>query len=92
MARIRSVLRGAPGQGGGTRGRGAKTAKDQLVRFGTKWPISSPGLRDDEGNEHPLTASEFGLLKVFAAIRSACVARAAAGARERRDAEAFDAR
>jgi two-component system, OmpR family, response regulator len=67
MARIRSVLRrsgpaktvdAAPG----------KNAKEQLVRFGTKWlDLEAQALRDDEGNEHPLTASEFGLLKVFAA-------------------------
>ena len=37
------------------------------VRFGTKWlDIDAQVLRDDEGNEHPLTASEFGLLKAFA--------------------------
>ena len=48
-------------------------------------------LRDDEGNEHPLTASEFGLLKVFAANPKRVLSR------ERllelanaRDAEAFD--
>src|SRR5690242_3214745 len=70
MARIRSVLR---------RSGSAKTAvprpettptkaKEQLVRFGTKWlDLDAQALRDDEGNEHPLTASEFGLLKVFAA-------------------------
>jgi DNA-binding response OmpR family regulator len=38
------------------------------VRFGTKWlDHDAQALRDDEGNEHPLTASEYGLLKVFAA-------------------------
>ncbi len=48
-------------------------------------------MRDDEGNEHPLTASEFGLLKVFAANPKRVLSR------ERllelanaRDAEAFD--
>src|SRR6202000_2665039 len=48
-------------------------------------------LRDDEGNEHPLTASEFGLLKVFAANPKRVLSR------ERllelanaRDSEAFD--
>src|SRR5204863_448085 len=48
-------------------------------------------LCDDEGNEHPLTASEFGLLKVFAANPKRVLSR------ERllelanaRDAEAFD--
>ncbi len=92
---IRSVLRRsspakaqapAPGPGG------AKTAQDQLVRFGTKWlDLEAQALRDDEGNEHPLTASEFGLLKVFAANPKRVLSR------ERllelanaRDAEAFD--
>jgi two-component system, OmpR family, response regulator len=71
---------------------GAKAAKDQLVRFGTKWlDLEAQALRDDEGNEHPLTASEFGLLKVFAANPKRVLSR------ERllelanaRDAEAFD--
>jgi len=93
MARIRSVLRRstakppAAGEAGS-----AKPAKDQLVRFGTKWlDLEAQALRDDEGNEHPLTASEFGLLKVFAANPKRVLSR------ERllelanaRDAEAFD--
>jgi two-component system, OmpR family, response regulator len=91
MARIRSVLRrsgpaklvdAAPG----------KNAREQLVRFGTKWlDLEAQALRDDEGNEHPLTASEFGLLKVFAANPKRVLSR------ERllelanaRDSEAFD--
>jgi two-component system, OmpR family, response regulator len=48
-------------------------------------------LRDEDGNEHPLTASEFGLLKVFAANPKRVLSR------ERllelanaRDSEAFD--
>jgi two-component system OmpR family response regulator len=93
MARIRSVLRRstaakAPAAAEGS----AKAAKDQLVRFGTKWlDLEAQALRDDEGNEHPLTASEFGLLKVFAANPKRVLSR------ERllelanaRDAEAFD--
>jgi two-component system OmpR family response regulator len=89
MARIRSVLRrSSPAQAAS----GAKSAKDQLVRFGTKWlDLQAQALRDDEGNEHPLTASEFGLLKVFAANPKRVLSR------ERllelanaRDAEAFD--
>jgi two-component system, OmpR family, response regulator len=65
MARIRSVLRrSAPTKPQGAR---EKPEKDQLVRFGTKWlDLEAQALRDDDGNEHPLTASEFGLLKVFA--------------------------
>ncbi len=90
MARIRSVLRRSTPAA--TDASGAKAAKDQLVRFGTKWlDLQAQALRDDEGNEHPLTASEFGLLKVFAANPKRVLSR------ERllelanaRDAEAFD--
>jgi two-component system, OmpR family, response regulator len=94
MARIRSVLRrSAPPKVTTTEtSGGAKSAKDQLVRFGTKWlDLAAQALRDDEGNEHPLTASEFGLLKVFAANPKRVLSR------ERllelanaRDSEAFD--
>jgi two-component system, OmpR family, response regulator len=96
MARIRSVLR----RSGPAKAAAAAVAepaiakaKDpQLVRFGTKWlDLDAQALRDDEGNEHPLTASEFGLLKVFAANPKRVLSR------ERllelanaRDAEAFD--
>jgi len=91
MARIRSVLRrSAPAAA--PEAAGAKAAKDKLVRFGTKWlDLEAQALRDDEGNEHPLTASEFSLLKVFAANPKRVLSR------ERllelanaRDAEAFD--
>src|SRR6201986_2551061 len=95
MARIRSVLRrSAPAKA--TASAAAEPApakaKEQLVRFGTKWlDLDAQALRDDEGNEHPLTASEFGLLKVFAANPKRVLSR------ERllelanaRDAEAFD--
>jgi DNA-binding response OmpR family regulator len=93
MARIRSVLRrSAPVKAAATATAAAKSDKDQLVRFGTKWlDLEAQALRDDEGNEHPLTASEFGLLKVFAANPKRVLSR------ERllelanaRDAEAFD--
>ena len=90
MARIRSVLRRSTPARAVEAG-GAK-AKDPLVRFGTKWlDLQAQALRDDEGNEHPLTASEFGLLKVFAANPKRVLSR------ERllelanaRDSEAFD--
>lgn len=94
MARIRSVLRrttpakpaAAPAAAP------AKPAGDSRVRFGTKWlDLEAQALRDDDDNEHPLTASEFGLLKVFAANPKRVLSR------ERllelanaRDAEAFD--
>jgi two-component system, OmpR family, response regulator len=93
MARIRSVLRrSTPVKTAAPEATTTKTEKEQLVRFGTKWlDLQAQALRDDEGNEHPLTASEFGLLKVFAANPKRVLSR------ERllelanaRDAEAFD--
>jgi two-component system, OmpR family, response regulator len=94
MARIRSVLRrSAPPKIVTPVAPAAPSpAKEQLVRFGTKWlDLEAQALRDDEGNEHPLTASEFGLLKVFAANPKRVLSR------ERllelanaRDSEAFD--
>jgi two-component system OmpR family response regulator len=95
MARIRSVLRRAgPARAAPAAAPAAeaKAARDHLVRFGTKWlDLEAQALRDDEGNEHPLTASEFGLLKVFAANPKRVLSR------ERllelanaRDSEAFD--
>lgn len=93
MARIRSVLRrSVPAKAAAPDAAATKSDKDQLVRFGTKWlDLEAQALRDDEGNEHPLTASEFGLLKVFAANPKRVLSR------ERllelanaRDAEAFD--
>ena len=91
MARIRSVLRRS-GPARPVEAAAAKNAKEQLVRFGTKWlDLEAQALRDEEGNEHPLTASEFGLLKVFAANPKRVLSR------ERllelanaRDSEAFD--
>ncbi len=93
MARIRSVLRrSVPARAAAPEAAAVKSDKEQLVRFGTKWlDLEAQALRDDEGNEHPLTASEFGLLKVFAANPKRVLSR------ERllelanaRDAEAFD--
>ena len=92
MARIRSVLRRSAPAKAAAAPEAAKAEKEQLVRFGTKWlDLEAQALRDDEGNEHPLTASEFGLLKVFAANPKRVLSR------ERllelanaRDAEAFD--
>jgi two-component system OmpR family response regulator len=93
MARIRSVLRrSTAAKAPAAAEASGKAARDQLVRFGTKWlDLEAQALRDDEGNEHPLTASEFGLLKVFAANPKRVLSR------ERllelanaRDAEAFD--
>jgi DNA-binding response OmpR family regulator len=92
MARVRSVLRrSVPGKTA-RMADAAAAAKPAQVRFGTKWfDDAAQILRDDDGNEHPLTASEYGLLKVFAANPKRVLSR------ERllelanaRDAEAFD--
>jgi DNA-binding response OmpR family regulator len=93
MARIRSVLRRSSpvrAQAATTEAAGAKAAK--LVRFGTKWlDLEAQALRDDEGNEHPLTASEFGLLKVFAANPKRVLSRERLlELAKARDSEAFD--
>ena len=93
MARIRSVLRrSAPPPQTQSQAAPEKSDKGMLVRFGTKWlDMHAQALRDDEGNEHPLTASEFSLLRVFAANPKRVLSR------ERllelanaRDSEAFD--
>jgi two-component system, OmpR family, response regulator len=94
LARVRVVLRrSAAGPPPAAQPAAAAPAPDRtLVRFGTKWlDQDAQALRDDEGNEHPLTASEYGLLKVFAANPKRVLSR------ERllelanaRDAEAFD--
>ena len=96
LARIRSVLRrsGAVKPATATPAPAAETAApaDARVRFGTKWlDVEAQSLRDDDGNEHPLTGSEFALLKVFAANPKRVLSR------ERllelanaRDSEAFD--
>jgi two-component system OmpR family response regulator len=85
LARVRSVLRraGPPP---------SALPAGNAVRFGVKWlDMDERLLRDDEGNEHPLTASEFNLLKAFAENPKRVLTR------ERllelanaRDAEAFD--
>jgi two-component system OmpR family response regulator len=94
LARVRSVLRRssavqpAAGPTGGT-----PTPPDSArVRFGTKWlDHDAQALRDDEGNEHPLTASEYGLLKVFAANPKRVLSRdRLLELANARDAEAFD--
>jgi two-component system, OmpR family, response regulator len=67
VARVRSVLRRA-GPGTPVPAAPAFVAESQRVRFGTKWlDHDAQALRDDDGNEHPLTSSEYGLLKAFAA-------------------------
>jgi DNA-binding response OmpR family regulator len=96
LARIRSVLRRStvgpqparPAMPAGT----ARAVEPPRVRFGTKWlDHDAQALRDENGNEHPLTASEYGLLKVFAANPKRVLSRdRLLELAEARDAEAFD--
>jgi DNA-binding response OmpR family regulator len=94
LARVRSVLRRvAPaGQPAQAPVPAAPPATAGMTRFGTKW-LDEAGrvLRDDEGNEHPLTASEFNLLRVFAANPKRVLSRERLlDLADARDAEAFD--
>jgi DNA-binding response OmpR family regulator len=95
LARIRSVLRRSAGQPAPPQPRATApppAAERARVRFGTKWlDHDAQALRDDEGNEHPLTASEYGLLKVFAANPKRVLSRdRLLELANARDAEAFD--
>ena len=94
LARVRSVLRRAgPAAGLAAANTPAAAATGpKPVRFGTKWlDLDAQLLRDDEGTEHPLTASEFGLLKVFAANPKRVLSRERLlDLANARDAEAFD--
>lgn len=63
LARVRALLRrlAVPAAASGPAGR------SETVRFGTKiLDLTAHVLRDDDGHEMPLTASEFSLLKAFA--------------------------
>lgn len=65
VARIRSVLRRS--QSAAQAAPPSAQAPRAFVRFGTKsLDLDARILRDDDGNEHPLTNSEFSLLKAFA--------------------------
>jgi DNA-binding response OmpR family regulator len=91
LARIRVVLRrGAAAAPAPSAAPAAATSR--AVRFGTKWlDHDAQVLRDDEGHEHPLTASEYGLLKVFAANPKRVLSRdRLLELANARDAEAFD--
>jgi two-component system OmpR family response regulator len=69
LARIRSVLRrSTPAAVAAPAATTAPPSGPQrAVRFGTKWlDFDARSLRDEEGNEVTLTASEFLLLKAFA--------------------------
>src|SRR5262249_35904982 len=94
LARIRSVLRRSSAVQPAAQPAAAApvAAASARVRFGTKWlDHDAQALRDDEGNEHPLTASEYGLLKVFAANPKRVLSRdRLLELANARDAEAFD--
>jgi two-component system, OmpR family, response regulator len=94
LARIRSVLRRSSGQPTAPSAPATAIAAPAplRVRFGTKWlDHDAQALRDEEGNEHPLTASEYGLLKVFAANPKRVLSRdRLLQLANARDAEAFD--
>src|SRR5262249_51418889 len=85
LARVRSVLRRAAPPA-------AAAPSRNLVRFGTKWlDMDVRSLRDEEGNEHPLTASEYSLLKAFAENPKRVLTRERLlDLANARDAEAFD--
>ena len=95
LARIRSVLRRAAPVRTEAAAPATPTAAvppASMTRFGTKWfDAEAQILRDDEGNEHPLTASEYGLLRVFAANPKRVLSRERLlDLANARDAEAFD--
>ncbi len=87
LARVRSVLRRSAATAAGPQGEPNRT-----VRMGTKWlDLDARVLRDEEDNEHPLTASEFGLLKAFAENPKRVLTRERLlDLAQARDAEAFD--
>ena len=89
LARIRVVLR----RSASSKDAAAPPVKKRAgVRFGTKWlDIEAQVLRDEEGNEHPLAASEFALLKAFAENPRRVLSRERLlELAEARDREAFD--
>ena len=87
LARVRSVLRRSATTAAGPAG-----TPNRTVKMGTKWlDLDARALRDEEGNEHPLTASEFGLLKAFAENPKRVLTRERLlDLAQARDAEAFD--
>jgi two-component system OmpR family response regulator len=92
LARIRSVLRRSTPPKLAEASPQDKGENRSLVRFGTKWlDLDGQLLRDEDGNEHALTASEFAILRVFATNPRRVLSReqllALANAR---DAEVFD--
>src|SRR5688572_31860436 len=88
LARIRSVLRRAAASSAAP----PDAAPRREVRLGTKWlDLDARPLRDDDGIEHPLTASEFSLPKPFAENPRRVLSRERLlDLAQARDAEAFD--
>lgn len=63
VARIRSVIRRSQSAGAAAEA----PDKRERVRFGVKWlDLAGRVLQDEDGVDHPLTTSEFNLLKAFA--------------------------
>lgn len=87
LARVRSVLRRSAAAPAGAPG-----TPNRTVRLGTKWlDLDARVLRDSDDNEHPLTASEFSLLKAFAENPKRVLTRERLlDLAQARDAEAFD--
>jgi two-component system, OmpR family, response regulator len=88
LARVRSVLRRASG----LTGAGEAEPRAGSVQMGTKWlDLDARLLRDEDGIEHPLTSSEFSLLKAFAENPKRVLTRERLlDLAQARDAEAFD--
>jgi DNA-binding response OmpR family regulator len=88
LARVRSVLRRSAAAPAAT----AQGTPNRTVRLGTKWlDLDGRALRDADGNEHPLTASEFSLLKAFAENPKRVLTRERLlDLAQARDSEAFD--
>jgi two-component system, OmpR family, response regulator len=88
LARIRSVLRRAAGPAG----TGTGEPRPGPVKMGTKClDLDARLLRDEDGIEHPLTSSEFSLLKAFAENPKRVLTRERLlDLAQARDAEAFD--
>lgn len=88
LARVRSVLRRSSSSNGADTGQ----PRAGSVRMGTKWlDLDARLLRDEDGIEHPLTASEFSLLKAFAENPKRVLTRERLlDLAQARDAEAFD--
>jgi two-component system, OmpR family, response regulator len=88
LARVRSVLRRAAAPAGA----GSGEPRAGAVRMGTKWlDLDARLLRDEDGIEHPLTSSEYSLLKAFAENPKRVLTRERLlDLAQARDAEAFD--